>query len=227
MTIELISCYYREHYLVPLFMNHYESWVDKVTFLTRRYPGGRIDDTLKQAWFNEAVGASEADWVVVVDLDEFVCPREGAPPREVLREEQGNVIFCRLVTSYRHESDETLDVTRLPIPQRRHGVPALSCAPNSTASSSKPNVFRPRGAVLGVGNHSISIEGGEHWGREWVGAHWAFADPVFALPRVLQDRRDRMNAANEIHHWGFHYRDLTHSSIVEMLHAHRQDPIVI
>ena len=97
MTIDVISMWYNEAFLAPLFFDHYR-FADRILLLldrdttdgTRREialasaadrpkievrevgSGDGMDDVYKRDVLNEAYRRSRADWVIMVDADEFV-----------------------------------------------------------------------------------------------------------------------------------------------------------
>jgi len=222
MTIELITTFYREEFLAPLFMLHYSPWVDKMTFLTNKFPSGKFDDELKQGWINKAIADSQADWVVLVDMDEFIYPTPwGANPRVALEQEEGNVIYSHMTRMWRHKDDQDIDRMKPPVPQRLHGIP----------DHVKPAVFRPRinpQSVMhvGAGNHDIHGLGADRHGKPWAGAHWANADACFWIDRETRDRGPRLSQRNIERGHGTHTLR-TKEQILDECKAHENDPIII
>jgi len=220
MTIELITTFYREEFLAPLFMLHYSPWVDKMTFLTNKFPGGKFDDELKQGWINEALRLSVADWVVLVDMDEFVFPLPyGANPRVVLEQERDmghRMIFSRMTRMWRHKDDADIDRMKPPVPQRLHGIP----------DHCKPCLFDPQGVRMGAGNHDYTSDTPRAHGKEWGGAHWANADACFWIDRETRDRGPRLSQRNIERGHGTHTLR-TKEQILAECKAHENDPIII
>lgn len=217
MTIELITCFYREEFLAPLFMQHYD-WVDRMTFITEKLSSGEFDDEFKSGWINAAIARSTADWVVLVDMDEFIYPNPyGRNPRSVLEAEDGNVIYSHMTRMWRHHTDKDIDLLQPPVPQRLHGIP----------DHVKPCVFRPIGhVVVGAGNHDIhGIGTGKH-GAPWAGAHWANADSCFWIDRETRDRGPRLSERNRARGHGTHTLR-SREQILAECKAHENDPIII
>lgn len=217
MTIELITCFYREDFLLPLFKLHYH-WVDKLTVITNERPDGKFDDEDKQGWINEAIHRSTADWVVLVDMDEFIYPIPyGVSPRVVLEQEEGDLIYSHMTRMWRHHTDVDIDRAKLPVPQRLHGQ----------RDHIKPAVFRPVNTVrVGAGNHDIHCDVPLAHGRAWAGAHWANADSVFWIERETRDRGPRLSQRNIDRGHGTHTLR-TREQILAECKAHENDPQII
>jgi hypothetical protein len=217
MRIELITSYFRETFLVPLFMQHYESWVDRITLLTDKFPGDKFDDVPKMNWINAAIAQSKADWVIVVDMDEFVAPLPwGTDPRRALEQERGDIIMSEMVRVWRHRTDKDVDRMLPPVPQRLHGQP----------DHKKPAIFRPRGVTLGAGNHNAYYPPHYKWGKPWGGSHWANADSCFWIERGIRDRGQRLSQANIAKGWGVHQLR-TEQQILKECEDHLDDPQII
>lgn len=92
MKIEVYAICYNEEKLLPYFLRHYESFCDKIviydnfssdssaeickksakTELRRYNSGGQIRDDIYLEIKDNCWKDSDADWVIVVDIDEFV-----------------------------------------------------------------------------------------------------------------------------------------------------------
>jgi hypothetical protein len=217
MRVELITCYYREEFLVPLFMLHYEPWVDQFTFLTNKIRGGlEFDDEEKQAWVNDAIRRSQADWVVLVDMDEFIFPENHQDPRLLLECNIADIFYSRMVRCWRHRDDFDIDRMKAPVPQRCFGQ----------ADHYKPAVFKPQGVSVGAGNHDANVPGHYIRGEDWAGAHWANADAEFWVTRETRDRGPRLSERNKGRGHGTHTLR-TKEQILAECEAHLDDPRVI
>lgn len=218
MQIELITAYYREEFLLPLFMLHYQHWVDRITFITEQRSDGKFDDEDKMNWINAAIARSKADWVVLVDMDEFIYPSPyGANPRVVLEQEPGSLIFSHMTRMWRHKDDADIIRTLPPVPQRLHGIP----------DHIKPAVFRPLPSTrVGAGNHDIHCDHLLPHGKPWAGAHWANADACFWIERETRDRGPRLSERNVQRGHGTHTRR-TREQILEECRQHENDPVII
>jgi len=219
MTIELITSYYREEFLLPLFMLHYH-WVDRVTFITEKLASGEFDDEFKSGWINQALARSQADWVVLVDMDEFVYPAPyGTNPRTVLEHERSQgkrMVLSGMTRMWRHHSDLDIDRSLPPVPQRLHGIP----------DHIKPCIFDPRGITMGAGNHDYHSNEHRPHGAVWHGAHWANADSCFWIERETRDRGPRLSQRNISRGHGTHTRR-TKEQILAECQAHADDPVII
>lgn len=220
MKIELISSYYREEFLAPLFMLHYESWVDKITIITQRFPGDRFDDQLKMDWINQAIHKSDATWVIVVDFDEFVFPLPvGTEPRSVLEKESSDIIRCNMRRVWRHRTDSDVDRLKPPLMQRRHG--------NGVHDHTKACIFKPTGVTLGIGMHSVNHPPSYRYGPDWQAVHWANADPSFGITRTCRDRQSRLSKLNISHGWGYIPEWLKPGYLESLYQSHLDDPLII
>lgn len=213
MTIEIITMWYNEEFLAPFFLRHYD-WVDTITLLfdvdtsdaTRdavsresrvhvipfRFRDG-FDDALKQVTLNRYYRESQADWVLLVDADEFMFRVNDAGEAEkdlrpLLRDTRHDVFPAHMLNVYRHEDEGDLDPALPALMQRRHGV----------FDSIKPCVARGGLAVYWqAGCHEIVCNQDVSFGHDLLSfAHWSMADPNFAIERRLKNRRARMSRAN-------------------------------
>lgn len=219
MIVELITSYFKEEFLSPLFMLHYD-WVDKMTFLTVKRDDHLFDDEDKMNWINAAIASSNADWVVLVDMDEFIYPNPyGCNPRVVLEHERavGNsVIYSHMTRMWRHHSDVDIDRARHPVPQRLHGAP----------DHIKPCVFVPTGMTMGAGNHDFQCPHLRPHGKPWAGAHWANADACFWVERETKNRGPRLTERNRQRGHGTHTLR-TREQILAECEQHANDPVII
>jgi hypothetical protein len=217
MTIEVIASYYKEEFLKPLFEQHY--WfADQIFYITQQRDDGKFDDEDKMNWVNGSIAGSKADWVVLVDMDEFVFPVPyGSDPREVLREAKCDMIYSQMVRVWRHYSDVDIDQNSPPVPQRLHGQ----------MDHRKPCIFKPEGVVMGAGNHDYrNIHHIMVHGPDWSGAHWANADKCFWIERETQNRGPRLSDRNRQRGYGTHTLR-TKEQILAECKAHENDPVII
>lgn len=218
MKIQVVAKYYREEFLVPLFMQHYEPWADEITFLTRKSPDAKIDEEHFCAWMDEAIANSKADWLVLVDADEFVFPLpRGTDPRAVLAQADYEAVKCEMVRVWRHQDDLDIDRSQPPLPQRVHGE----------KDHIKTNVFKPGPGVRSqIGQHEIILPEGYRYGPSWSAVHWANADAAFWVERETVHRGPRLSEKNLANGWGFHVRR-TPQEIAEQCARHLNDPVMI
>jgi hypothetical protein len=250
--IEVVTMMYNEAFLVPLFVRHYAPWVDRFTVFysesadgTRHelemaaakcgvksldivpfeFPNG-FNDMRKIRRINRAVRASSADFVIVVDTDEFVhpWPFEGTSPRDALAKEAGEVVYCAMFQSYRHATEADIDRTKPPLFQRRHGTADFDVERNGMGKDlyTKPCIVRPdSGAQFGPGCHKLLSP--KHGSTIWRGTHWGKADNFCTL-RYVRDRRDRLSKDNLLNGHGAHHFNATEETILAELKAHENDP---
>jgi hypothetical protein len=220
MIIEVVSATYREEFLAPLFLQHYETWVDRITLTTQKLTSGKFDDEDKMNWINESLARSTADWVVLVDMDEFVYPQPyGSDYRAILEQERSQgkrMIYSHMTRMWRHHSDKNIDRTKPPVPQRLHGIP----------DHVKPCIFDPHGVSVGAGNHDYRAGDHRPTGTPWAGAHWANADPCFWIERETRDRGPRLSERNISRGHGTHTRR-TREQILQECRDHENDPQII
>lgn len=223
MQVEVMASYFKEEFLAPLFMLHYD-WADQITMITSRRDDHLFDDDDKQNWINAAVRKSTADWVILVDMDEFVYPLPyWLNPRATLEHEKGSLIYSRMVRVWRHKDDSDIDRTKHPVPQRLHGIADL----RDDGAHIKPCVFRPNPTIrMGTGNHDIHSDKPLVVGHEWSGVHWANADPCFWVERETRDRGPRLTQANKDRGFGTHTLR-TKEQILAECEAHSNDPQII
>jgi hypothetical protein len=223
MHIQVITTFFKEEFLLPLLTLHYD-YSDEITLITSRRDDHLFDDDDKQRWVNDAVRSSRADWVILVDCDEFLWPAPyGTNPRAVLEKEQGSLIYSRMVRVWRHKTDADIDRTRHPVPQRLHGIAEL----RDDGGHIKPCVFRPNPTIrLGIGNHDIHSDKPLPVGKEWSGAHWANADACFWVERETRDRGPRLTQRNKERGYGTHTLRSKEQILAECK-AHENDPQII
>src|SRR5260370_25721256 len=163
MKIEVVTMMYNEEFLAPFFLSNY-SWADSITVLydtdstdkTREimsssnkatiidfsFPNG-MDDNIKVAGINEYIRSSSADWIVLVDADEFVFRPKGNI-REFLSRRKEDIVQVGFWEVYRHRDDLDLNANESPVVlQRRHGDPRFGQS-YGTDCFIKPIVVRPK-----------------------------------------------------------------------------------
>ena len=245
MQIEIISMWYNEEFLAPLFLQHY-AFADRITVLfdtdttdgtlelLRACPkvtvvpvnsGDKLNDFFMRDTYNKQYLQSTADWIVVADADEFIFPlshdydlRKYLESRHNLPE---NVIKTKLCAVFRHVSDVDIDRTKPPIFQRRHGIP--EGASNCGTMYHKPVICRPQvHAGWAVGRHSLYATEKTKISAEMVfGTHWRSMDPAFAVARQLS-QSSRMSQANI--NAGFASLWRTEATVLEDMQRHIYDP---
>lgn len=239
MKIAAVTMVYNEALLLPYFLRHYRyldeihvlyetDSIDESLEILKQAPNvvieychiqGGLDDIEKIKLINEAVQRMKADWVYVVDPDEFIFPPNDESPHDFLKRQSFDVVQSGMYQVYRHRSDRDLDPSLDPIPQRIHGDLDLystameaNRAPNNTYV--KPNIVRPSKKIqLLPGHHQV--EGELQISPElYIGAHWQMADPSIAIARRMQ-RRARISERNRVHRMGWQHFDITVNKIKE------------
>lgn len=242
MKITVVSFWYNEALLAPFFLSHYAFadrillFLDKTTTDNSReicaafpnveieemtFPGGKLDDGLKIAMFNQTIAGLNCDWAYAVDADEFAFPRNGEDPRVVLARQTGNVMKTELLNVYRHTTDVDLDYAHPSLAQRRHGDPVVQ------RGYDKPVIVKPETQIEWTpGNHyykpNVNIR---ELGEDFAGAHWQWADLNITLTRKLT-QKGRLSARNLASGWGTEYLALTEANIRQHCAEHANDPLL-
>lgn len=262
MRIELITMWYNEEFLAPFFLNHY-SWVDKIHILldadtndrteeiAGRYPHVSIeyfkfpdmmDDIIKARKINEKYRTiTTADYVVIVDSDEFICCNVVSDSvREHLAESDKRLYFATLWQIYQHEHDAPLDASRPAILQRRHGDPALEkCYIKPAIAKAGLDI------VWGYGNHSVVMDGMfMSWNTPNVdamavagvsvqpedllqGGHWKLFDLDETIRRRIQNRTNRQSQFNIKIGLTYHHHKTRVDDVVREYETMKNSPVVI
>lgn len=261
MKVEVITMMFNEEYLAPFFMGHY-SWADKIKvfidsdttdnteLIVRNYPNSEVykfkfpdmmDDLLKVGLLNDAYKASDADWVILVDADEFVfdtpAVRNIADILAWERTKGNDIIISKLYQVYRHITDKDLDVFMPAAPQRLHG----DANTGANVCYNKPIVVRG-GLPIGwtPGNHfivdqgirynlpsTVTPSGIKFADRTLGGSHWAMADPCFCIERRCKGRRDRQSKFNLENKMTIQHHGITEKQIAEVCREHLYDPQIL
>lgn len=247
MKIACLTMAYNEEIILPFFLKHYEN-LDEIRVLYETdsddstldilkaskakivdcHIENGINDMEKVLIINRELSNMDADWVYVLDTDEFIFPYQEDTSSFFGRQGAYNVVKAAMFQVYRHKNDADLDPLLPPVPQRRHGDPDLFSnvqEPNRDCNSHyvKPCIVRP-GVNFLPGNHEllgeISISP-----DIFYGAHWQMADPSIALHRRLQ-RRARISPENRKRMMGFQHFNVTKEYILEECKKHENDPII-
>lgn len=266
MKIHLITMWYNEEFLAPFFLNHY-AWVDTIHILldadtsdhteqiARQYSNVEIEyfqfpdmmnDIIKStAISHKYLSIRDADYVIIVDSDEFIFPWDTSRTvREHLSVTGYDAYFVNLWQIYKHESDCPLD-PELPVyRQRRHGDPEMETLDN--IGYLKPIVVKGGLDIFwGIGNHYIV------WNTiklEWAtrqragetplkvatthdtmlqGAHWRLVDLGETITRRIANRKQRQSAVNLDKGLTAHYHQTTEADIIKEYENHKNDPLVL
>jgi len=250
MKIVVITAWGDEHLIAPYFCRHYD-FADEVIVLMGpgisdetvevcnqfpnvqvrelEYPNGKWDMNIKQKELTKTAHSVDADWVILVDADEFVFPCDGGihgdPERwcpfrygfkqALSKIDDGNVVMAAMWHVYRHVSDRDLDPAQPPLFQRRHGDPKFE------HHYIKPIIVKPNdskiewhiGAHRFFKNDSIRVSKSRFYGVHW---HWADVDMAIerhrmVASRIIDPQRWLTDATDE-------------QKIRERCEAHRNDP---
>ncbi|MGD0856638.1 MAG: glycosyltransferase family 2 protein [Dehalococcoidia bacterium] len=242
MKIAAITMVYNEALILPYFFRHYE-YLDEIHVL---YETDSTDDTLKilnqtpnavikkchikdgfddidkVALINDTLRGIKADWVYVVDSDEFIFPPNESPS-DFLSRQNYDVVRAAMFRVFRHRTDNDLDPSLPPVPQRFHGMPDVFSADN--AKNVKPIVVKPSSKIRFLpGNHAI--KGNIIFSPEfYLGAHWQLADPSIAVARKMQCRV-RMSERNKALGMSFHNHNVTEEGIRAECDGYLDSPII-
>ena len=238
--ITVITHWYNEQLLAPLFFNHYRD-CDEVRVLldtdtndaTReiasQYPNvviqdvhcpDRMDNIQMLANINQAILDVRRGWIYMVDADEFIFPENWEDPRTFLERQTAEVVNCVYFHVYRHHTDSDIDYSLSPVPQRMH---ALEGGPEYKNWFWKPSVFRANAEVqLTIGNHRFK---GEHTvsGERYIGAHWKQADYDICVRRRLSNR-ERHSDHDKKKGWGNHDFHITERRLKRQLQQNSDLP---
>jgi 2-polyprenyl-3-methyl-5-hydroxy-6-metoxy-1,4-benzoquinol methylase len=242
---------YNEALILPYFLRHYEyldeihvlyetDSTDETLSILQQAPNvmiknchieGGLDDIEKVNLINDALHSIEADWVYVLDSDEFIFPYNESPYDFLKRQTNYNVVRAALFMVYRHRTDSDLNPSLPPVPQRINGDPNLCLTFQHQKRllvniwCIKPIVVRPSHRIRFVpGNHAV-------WGNIkmspefYAGAHWMMADPSIAIDRRMK-RKSRISDRNKAHDMGWHDFNVTEESIKAECDRHLDDPVI-
>jgi len=237
MQIEVITCWYNEEFLAPFFLKQY-NWVDRITILFDKdsndktfeilkqtnasvipfYFPDKMDDIIKVELITNLYSRSSADWIIIVDADEFVFIN-----RKILEsvELNFNLLRVALYNVYRHVSEQDLDNSKTIREQRRHGYLHQMYI--------KPIIIRPGLEIKWLpGNHVINGKSGVIKVSPIIyqGAHWANADPCFCVERRVKNRRDRQSRTNLANRLTIQHHNITEESVLAECMEHENDPFV-
>jgi 2-polyprenyl-3-methyl-5-hydroxy-6-metoxy-1,4-benzoquinol methylase len=241
---------YNEALILPYFLRHYEyldqihvlyetDSTDETLSILKQAPNvviknchikGGLDDIDKVALINDTLRGIKADWVYVLDSDEFIFPHNESPQDFLERQKSYNVVRAALFPVFRYRTDKDLDPSLSPIPQRIHGDPDLFSPvqePNQALHCfyMKPNVVRPSNRIwFQVGNHVV--HGHVKISPElYAGAHWEMADLSIALDRRMK-RKARISDRNRAYRLGIHNWNVTEEWIRAECARHLDDPVI-
>jgi len=250
VKIAAVTMVYNEALVLPYFLRHYR-YLDEIHVLyetdstdesleilmqapnvviERGHIEGGLDDIEKINLFNKTVQRTKADWVYVVDPDEFIFPPNNESPYDFLKRQSCDVVRSGMYQVYRHRNDGDLDPTLAPVPQRAHGDPNLFSTDKQDIRAAnsvyiKPNIVRPSKSIRFLPGHH-DIEGNPETSPElYVGAHWQMADSSIAIARRME-RKARISDRNRAHQMGWQHYDITVDKIKDECERHLDDPVI-
>jgi 2-polyprenyl-3-methyl-5-hydroxy-6-metoxy-1,4-benzoquinol methylase len=244
---------YDEALILPYFLRHYEyldeihvlyetDSTDETLSILNKAPNvviknchikGGLDDIEKVNLINDTLHGIKADWIYVLDSDEFIFPYNESPYDFLKRQKNYNVVRAAMFHVYRHRTDKDLDPSLPPVPQRIHGDPDLFSRrldPDQTNQADnavymKPIVVRPSNRIrFTPGNHFV--KGHVKISPEfYVGAHWQMADPSIALDRRMK-RKARISERNKAYGLGIGNWNVTEEWLRAECTRHLDDPSI-
>lgn len=266
MRVELVTIWYNEEFLAPFFLNHY-SWVDKIHLvidsdtndatvsIAQQYPNVEIgyinfpdmmDDKIKADKFNTVYRSIvDADYVIVVDSDEFIfCNLIEKPVKTHIEDTLMDVYFVHLWQIYKHEFDAPLDPNIPTFLQRRHGDPDMGNGSNLVYI--KPCVVKVgKNIFFGIGNHCLDYDGvyvsicntdvsslseknvSVNGNDMLQGSHWRLVDVEESIKRRIINRKWRQSKTNLENGYCSNYHHITKKDILKEYEDNKQNPIVI
>jgi hypothetical protein len=250
MRIAIVTQWYNEELLAPIFFDHYK-FVDKIYIfldsssteeskdvlysyalrldnLIAIIPFDSIDgidDISAIQRINQFISKLDYDWIFNIDFDEFAFALPAPLTiREFLQDEAADVVYVWLWQVYRHITDEDLDFNK-GIEQRLHGDYDFYDRPINRMYI-KPVVVRPqKNIVWRPGKHTLVDKKIYKISQHLLfGAHWAMADPLLAIERRLYNRTNRISKQNYRYNLGAHLFNLTKDSLLKECEDHLNDP---
>ena len=245
ISIEVITMWYNEEYLARFFLNHY-SFEEKVRIIVDEdtnddtlniissYPNTKVEyikfsdgfnNDVATARFNRCYRESKADWVILVDSDEFVLTPN---LHGFLSERTEDIFMVRFYEVYRHKDDKDLD-PNIPIAeQRKHGVISTDKRRTNFGLGCKPAVVKTGKRIVWTpGQHQIKDRSTLFVTAKdfLVGAHWSMADPNLIKRKLtLLERQSEHNI--KVGHVS-HLKGMTRDSLIEKLNSHLSDKEVL
>lgn len=244
IKITVITRWFNDALLAPFFLNHY-SYADEIIILLTKettdksrkiiakHPNARVVEFKFSNGFNcreameevtKQANASKSDWIICVDADEFVFPKDNAGVRDVLSSTNGNLIYADFWQVYKNKREMALDPSIPVVHLRRFGDPNRTEGVNGLYR--KPIIVKPGLDIKwGVGLHSYEpnpkIVVSE---IRFDGAHWGMADLSIALQRRLRGRRKFVSKENIEKGWSDMNFDITEEQIRAECKRHEDDP---
>lgn len=244
MKINVVSMWYNEEILAPLFLKHYEyanhihiivdaDTTDNTVDIIKSFPNtsfsyykpvDMLDDQIKVNLVKEVYDRQDCDWCLALDSDEFLFLDKNTSNISSLLEtvpQEFNTVRMHLWDVYPHITDGPINYTQSIMEQRIHGEL------NRSGSYHKPNIVRGKQSIYWTpGFHSILGKVREYSNLEIMGTHWRNADEEFTVNRLIKYRKNRFSQNNLRSGFGVEYFNLTEKQIRDTFDAHRNDPIL-
>jgi hypothetical protein len=241
MKITVLSKWFNEELLAPLFFKHY-GYADEIRILletdtsdrtreiSKYYPWVKIidvhnkfgyDDIENLVIFNRAILDIKDGWIITPLADEFIFPENFEDPRQFLSRQTDQVVKAIMFHVYKHVSEGPIDYNEEVIPQRVHGRMDKDLRDYLI----KPIIFRASAkAVLGIGLHTL-VGDYTYATERWVGAHWKMADREIAVRRRISNR-NTFSERNHKKRYGRHDFHVTEPGIESELKAAENYPVL-
>jgi len=236
--ITIISHWFNEELLAPLFFKHY-SYIDKIIILLDKGTNDKTREICSE-YFNVIVKEMEScgnddvkitgnknkeipnisnGWIYVVDADEFIFPEGFENVETFLSRQTTDVVNVLNFHVYRHVTEKDIDYNKEVIPQRIHARDADCFL--------KPSVFRAsRNIQVGIGCHYLPHRHTFSFSKErYIGVHWKTADMELCVRRRLSNK-ERMSRANKRRNYSWHEYDITEDKIIQDLKNSENLPIL-
>jgi hypothetical protein len=239
MRIAALCTVFNEEKILPFFLSHYASWdevhilidretTDESAEICSRFPNVKVKECgmtaglhelEKVAMLEKEFHAIDADWIAVLDSDEFLVPPiKGVTTQGFLAElKDCECVPAKMLPVYRHLTDKDLDATKPAVPQRLHGNPSWT--------ELKYCVLRPHVEHLTIGMHTLADPVTKLSPTHFLYSHWADADPSLSIARRMS-RKVRFSKDNLKNGWGVQHHNVTPSKIMQELSEHMKDPLL-
>jgi hypothetical protein len=230
--LTVISTWYNERLLAPLFLRHY-SFADRIIIMLDSDTTDDSRKTLAASQAEVVTFKSPHGWdafehaerqmelyktiktghVLFVDADEFTFNMPA------LTDDVYAVAFAQV---FRHKTDNDIDYAGFPLHQRTHGVTATARCPATMYT--KPCLIKAGLPVYWevVGHHQLH---GDYKLSDTLilGTHWQMADPAIAIERNVKNRVGRNSMQNKMCGAASHFDEYTVDGILAECKEHEND----
>lgn len=249
-SISIITKWLNEEDFAPFFLRYY-GWADELIVMLDDRTNDRSLDMLRQCrrtriipchypdgfnciqaynMINDVAGEIKTDWVICVDSDEFLFPRERHHREQGIRKTltgvKGDVVYVDYWQMYRHHDELPLDVTVPVLNLRRYGDPDRETGYNKLFR--KPAIVRTGLRIeWEVGHHNFYCADKVTISKtRFDGAHWNMADVEIAIKRRMNWRREVLSKDDVERQFSSNNYDITEEQIRDMCRQHEHDPQV-